>query len=116
MRGKSPAQARLAALGDGLSILPSARQAASQFMVELAARHPEARANLKSASEAFAQEAGALSAAQQLRASVEAEMTAEQRTRMAGLLARARAMYSLGIEEIADALVKLDGPQSDAGG
>ena len=98
-----------------LSILPSTRQAAGQFMAELAAKCPRARANLESASEAFAEEAEALSAARQLRASIEEDGTAEQCTRMAGLLRRARAMYCLGIEEIADALAKLDDPQSELG-
>jgi hypothetical protein len=91
-----------------LSILPSTRQAAAQFMAGLAAKYPQAKANLESASEDFALESQALAAAQRLRASMGEKPSEEQRTRMAGLLSRARAMYALAIDETASALSKME--------
>ncbi len=95
--------------GYPLSILPSTRKAASQFMMELAAKYPPAQANLESASEDFAAESEALAAAQKLRGSLQGEGTPEQCARMAGLLSRARAMYALAIDEIERALPLLAG-------
>jgi hypothetical protein len=96
--------------GDGypLSILPSTRRAASQFTAELAAKYPQAKANLESAAEDFAAESEALAAAQKLRESIIGEGTSEQCARMAGLLSRARAMYALAIDEIARALPSME--------
>jgi len=83
-----------------LSILPSTRQAAADFMTELAPKYPRAKANLETASEDFAQESQALAAARKLRAAMGEKPSDEQCARMAGLLSRARAMYALATEEI----------------
>jgi hypothetical protein len=97
-----------------LGILPSTRQAASQFMSELAEGYPKAKANLEMAGDHFALEAAALGAARTLRAGVEDPPSEEQCVRMAGLLSSARAMYALAIDEIARALPKMEGQASDA--
>ncbi len=91
-----------------IGILPSTRKAASQFMTELAAKHPAAKAHLELASEDFAAESEALAAAQKLRSAIKEQPSQEQCAQMAGLLSRARAMYALAIDEIARALPKME--------
>jgi len=68
------------------------------------------------ASDWFAQEARALAAAKELRATMEDEPSEEQRIRMAGLLSQARAMYALAIDEVGRTLRKIGGPRSDQTG
>jgi hypothetical protein len=99
-----------------LGILPSTRKAASQFMSELAAEYPKARANLGMASEHFALEAEALAAARDLRASFKKDPSDEQCVRMAGLLSRARAMYALAVDEIAAGLSQIASRAPDTSG
>jgi hypothetical protein len=97
--------------GYPLSILPSTRKAASQFLAELAAKYPTARAHLELASANFAAESEALAAAHALRGALTEEPSEEQCAQMAGLLSRARAMYVLAIDELAQALPKLEAAQ-----
>ena len=82
----------------------------------LAAKYPQATANFDVASDWFAQEARALAAAKELRATMEDEPSEEQRIRMAGLLSQARAMYALAIDEVGRTLRKIGGPRSDQTG
>jgi hypothetical protein len=91
-----------------LSILPSTRRAASQFMEELAEKYPEAKANLDMAGNHFAEEAEALTAAHYLRRAFEDEPSEDERVQVAGFLTRARAMYALAIGEVSRALSKIE--------
>jgi hypothetical protein len=91
-----------------LSILPSTRRAASQFMEELAEKYPEAKANLETAGNHFFEEAEALTAAHYLRRAFEDKPSEDERVQVAGFLTRARAMYALAIDEIGRALAKIE--------
>lgn len=98
-----------------LSILPSTRRAASQFIKELAEKYPEARANLQMAGNHFSQEAEALTAAHYLRRAFEDKPSEDERVQVAGFLTRARAMYALAIDEVARALSKIEAGEAGPG-
>jgi len=99
-----------------LRILPTTREAASEFMLELAAKYPSAKANLEMASEHLGLETTALAGARDLRAGIAGDPSDEQCVRMAGLLSQARAMYALAIDEIARAVHKIESAAADASG
>jgi hypothetical protein len=96
-------------------IFPSTHRAAADFLAEIAPKYPEATPYLGLASEHFAKEAAALGAARAVLGDRKSEPAEEQCARVAGHLSEARAMYSLGIDEIAAALRRIGGPQSNAG-
>ncbi len=96
-------------------IFPSTHKAAAEFLAEIAPKYPEAKPYLELASEHFAKEATALGAARAVLGDRKAEPTEEQCARVAGHLREARAMYALGIDEVAAALRKIGGVQSNAG-
>jgi hypothetical protein len=98
-----------------LSILPSTRRAASQFMEELAEKYPQAKANLQMAGNHFFEEAEALTAAHYLRRAFEDKPSEDQRVQVAGFLTRARAMYALAIDEVGRALSKIEASEADRG-
>ena len=91
-----------------LSILQNTRRAASEFMAELAPRHPKARAHLEAAAGHFARESEALTACAEGLAGREKELSEDESIRAAGHLSDARAMYALAIEEIARALRRIE--------
>jgi hypothetical protein len=91
-----------------LGILPSTRQAASEFMTELAAKYPAAKAHLELAAEEFTRESEALAAARARRGTLKESPTEEECARMAGLLSQARAMYALAIDDIGRAIPLLE--------
>jgi hypothetical protein len=97
-----------------LLVFPSTHQAASDFLKEIAPNYPKARPYLELAAEHFAKDAAALAAARVLLGDRKQEPTEEQCARVASYLSEARAMYALGIDEIAGALRKISGAQSDA--
>jgi hypothetical protein len=101
--------------GYPLAIYASTHQAAADFLKEIAPKYPTAKAYLELASEHFAADAAALGKAQAVLGDRKQEATEEQCQRVAGSLSEARAMYALGIDEIAAALRKLGGPKSNAG-
>jgi len=90
-----------------LTILPSTRQAAAEFLREIAPKYPEAKAHLEMAAEHFAGEAKALEACVQALGDRKQTPSDEQCIRAAGCLSQARAMYALGVEEMAAALGKI---------
>jgi hypothetical protein len=100
--------------GYPLGILPTTRSAASEFMLELAAKYPSAKANLEMASEHFGLEAKALASARDLRTAIDGDASDDQSVRMAGLLSQARAMYALAIDEIARAAHKIEAKAAHA--
>jgi hypothetical protein len=83
-----------------LTILPSTRQAAADFLREIAPKYPEAKAHLEMAAEHFAHESAALEAVRATLGDRSKDPTDEQCAKAAGYLSQARAMYLLGIEEI----------------
>jgi hypothetical protein len=95
-----------------LDILPSTRQAAAEFMRELASKYPKAQAHLEMAAEHFARESEALKACQKVLADRKQELSDDQCIRAAGYLSQARATYALGIAEIERALRYIDGKQN----
>ncbi len=91
-----------------LSILPSTRQAAADFLREIAPKYPQAKAHLEMAAEHFARESAALEAARTVLGDRRKDLTDDQCVRAAGYLSQARAMYLLAIEEIERALRKVE--------
>ncbi len=87
-----------------LTILPSTRRAAADFLREIAPRYPEAKVRLEMAAEHFARESAALEAVRMALAGRSKEPTDEQCIQAAAYLSVARAMYFLAIEEIERAL------------
>ena len=83
-----------------LTILPSTRQAAADFLREIAPKYPEAKAHLEMAAEHFARESAALEAVRTALGDRGKEPTDEQCVKAAGYLGQAHAMYTLAIEEI----------------
>ncbi len=83
-----------------LVVLPSTRQAAADFLREIAPKYPEARPHLEAAADHFAAESAALASCQKLLADREKGITEEQGIRAAAYLSEARSMYQLGTEEI----------------
>jgi hypothetical protein len=93
-------------------IYPSTHRAAGDFLKEIAPKYPEAKSFLELAAEHFAKDAAALEAARTDRGERGTEPNEEQCNRVAGHLREARAMYELGIDEIAAALRKIGGTQN----
>jgi len=91
-----------------LSILQNTRRAASEFMAELAPKHPKAQAHLEAAAGHFARESEALTACAEVLAGREKGLSEDQCIRAAEHLSDARAMYALAIEEIARALRRME--------
>lgn len=87
-----------------LTIWPGTRQAAADFLREIAPRYPEAATRLETAADHFAQESRALAACRDVLGDRSEPPSADQSLRAAGHLRVARAMYQLGIEDIARAL------------
>ena len=88
-----------------LGILCTTRRAAADFMRELAPKYPEAKVHFEMASEAFAAESSALVKAAALPADKDKDKPDPATgQRAAAYLSQARAMYALGIDEIARAL------------
>jgi hypothetical protein len=100
--------------GYPLMIYASTHKAAGDFLKEIAPKYPEARPYLELASEHFAKEAAALEAARAVLGDRKAEPSEEQCARVAGHLSEARAMYALGIDEIAAALRRTDSRRDNA--
>lgn len=98
-----------------LLVYPSTHKAAADFLREIAPKYPEAKPYLELAAGHFAKDAAALESARAALGDRKQEPTEEQCARVAGCLSEARAMYSLGIDEVAAALRKIGGPQSNAG-
>jgi hypothetical protein len=92
-----------------LTIWPSTRQAAADFLREIAPKYPETRVHLEVAAEHFAREAAALEGCRDALGDRSKEPTDEQCLRAAGRLREARAMYELGIEEIERAVGRIGG-------
>jgi len=92
-----------------LIILPSTRQAAADFLREIAPSYPKAEAHLEAAAGHFAAESAALACCQKLLADREQGITDDQCIRAAAYLSEARAMYQLGTEEIERSLRDLPG-------
>jgi hypothetical protein len=97
-----------------LGIYASTHRAAGDFLKEIAPKYPEAEPYLELASGHFAKDAAALEAARAALGDRKSEPTEEQCVRVASHLSEARAMYSLGIDEIAAALRKIDGRRDNA--
>ncbi|MFO8008673.1 MAG: malectin domain-containing carbohydrate-binding protein [Candidatus Brocadiia bacterium] len=96
-----------------LSVTRDRRQAAAEFMREIAPRYPDARQAMQEAAEHFAAEADALDAVAQL--GHEEEMPPEtRRERAAELLRRARAEYEAAIGSIEAALNRLGETQAES--
>jgi hypothetical protein len=87
-----------------LTIWPSTRQAAADFLRELAPKYPAAAAHLDAAAGHFERESEALAACRDTLGDRSKEPTPEQCVSAAAHLREARACYSLGIAEIARAL------------
>jgi hypothetical protein len=94
-----------------LGILCTTRRAAADFMRELAPRYPEAKVHLEMAAEAFSAEATALVKCAALPADKDKDKpNPDTGQRAAAYLSQARAMYALGIDEIARALKAIKNP------
>lgn len=94
-----------------LEILPSTRQAASDFMAELAAKYPAAKIHLALAGSDFALESAALESCRQALSERGQDLSDEQCAQAAGYLSQARALYSLAIDEIERALPLMAKPE-----
>lgn len=93
-----------------LTIYPSTHQAAAEFLLEIAPKYPNAQAHLEAAAQHFGQESKALTACREILNDRSKEPDDEQCVKAAAALREARAMYTLGIEEIERALGKIDKP------
>jgi hypothetical protein len=88
-----------------LGILCTTRRAAAEFMRELAPKYPEAKAHFEMAAEAFAAESATLVRAAALPPDKDKDKPdPDTGRRAAAYLSQARAMYALGVDEIARAL------------
>jgi len=90
-----------------LLVYPETHRAAADFLREIAPKYPAAKAHLEMAAEHFARDAAALEACRSALGDRKKAPTDEQCVKAAGYLRQARAMYTLGIKEVAAALSKI---------
>jgi hypothetical protein len=87
-----------------LTILPATRQAAADFLREIAPKYPEAKARLEAAAGHFERESKALAACRDALGERNSPPSDQQCISAAAHLRDARACYSLGIAEVARAV------------
>jgi hypothetical protein len=87
-----------------LTILPSTRRAAADFLHEIAPGYPESNPHLEMAAEHFARESTALEAVRTTLGDRSTPPTDDQCAKAAAYLSQARAMSTLAIEELERAL------------
>ncbi len=87
-----------------LTIWPATRQAAADFLREIAPKYPEAKARLEAAAGHFERESQALAACRDTLGDRSKPPTDDQCISAAAHLRDARSSYAMGIEEIARAL------------